>query len=178
MLILQITQGWYTGQFLSSNKMNSYFVLFGTLQQCAPMEPGGNRTRNLTVQIRCTTDARFRLEFSTSPINDILRELSSIASYVIRTYRGMVGSEIHDFPLDDQLIDDFIHPMSWLLKYFVSSRGFCQNFQLQIHHWSVKLEAENWLEHWTAVSFCLELFSSARKQSLMFQSDFGFQLHQ
>ena len=30
----------------------------------------------------------------------------------------MVGPEIHDFSLDDQLTVDFIHPMSWLLKYF------------------------------------------------------------
>ena len=37
----------------------------------------------------------------------------------------MVGPEIHDFPLYDQLAVDFIHPVSWLLKWFVSSRGFC-----------------------------------------------------
>ena len=53
--------------------MDSCFVLFGTLQQCAPMEPGRNRTRHLTVgnQIcnHCTTSTRARLESSTSPTN-------------------------------------------------------------------------------------------------------------
>ena len=46
----------------------------------------------------------------------IYQELSSIASYVILTYREMVGPEIHNFPLDDQLTVDFIHQMSLLLK--------------------------------------------------------------
>ena len=96
--------------------LDSCFVLFGTVQQCAPTEPGGNRTRDLTVRKpvsnRCATSARSRLEFSTSPINDILRELSSIVLYVILTYRGHGWPEIHDFPLDDQLTVDFIHPMS------------------------------------------------------------------
>ena len=41
------------------------------------------------------------------------------------TYRGTVGPEIHDFPLDDQRTVDFIYRMSWLLKYFVSIREFC-----------------------------------------------------
>ena len=54
-----------------------------------------------------------------------------------------------------------------MLVYFVSSRGFGYNFQLEIHHLSIKSKAENWLEHWTAVSFCLELFSSAHQRSLV-----------
>ena len=29
--------------------LDSCFVLFGTLYQCSPTEPGGNRTRSLTV---------------------------------------------------------------------------------------------------------------------------------
>ena len=45
----------------------------------------------------------------------------------------MVGPEIHDFPLDDQLTVDFKQLMSWLLKYFVSSRGFGYNFQFIIN---------------------------------------------
>ena len=97
--------------------LDSCFVLFGTLQQCAPTEPGGNRTRDLTVRKpvsnRCAASARSRLEFSTSPINDVLREVSSIVLYIILTYRGMVGPKIHDFPLDDQFTVDFIHPISW-----------------------------------------------------------------
>ena len=39
-------------------------------------------------------------------------------------------------------------------------------FLFEIHHWSVKLKAENWLQHWAAISFCLELFSSAHQRSL------------
>ena len=54
--------------------LDSCFVLFGTLQQCAPTESGGNRTRDLTVRKpvsnRCARSARFRLESSTSQIND------------------------------------------------------------------------------------------------------------
>ena len=53
------------------------------------------------------------------------------------------------------------------MNYFVGSRGFGYNFQLEIHHYSVKLKAENWLEHWTAVLFCLELFNSAHQRSLV-----------
>ena len=57
--------------------LDSCFVLFGTLQQCAPTEPGRNRTRDRTVRKpvsnRCATSARSRLEFLTSPINDIAR---------------------------------------------------------------------------------------------------------
>ena len=30
----------------------------------------------------------------------------------------MVGPEIHEFSLDDQLTVDFIHQLNWLLKYF------------------------------------------------------------
>ena len=40
----------------------------------------------------------------------------------------MVGPEIHDFPLDDQLTVDFIHQMSWLLKYVVSRRRIFRKF--------------------------------------------------
>ena len=47
--------------------LDSCFVLFGTLHQCAPTEPGGNQTRDLTVRKpvsnRCATGARFRFEF-------------------------------------------------------------------------------------------------------------------
>ena len=57
--------------------LDSCFVLFGTLHQCAPTEPSGNRTRDLTVRKpvsnRCATSARSRLEFSISAINDIAR---------------------------------------------------------------------------------------------------------
>ena len=71
--------------------LDSCFVLFGTLQQCAPTDPGGNRTRDLTVRKpvsnRCATSARSRLEFSTSPVNDMLRELSSIVLYVTSIQR-------------------------------------------------------------------------------------------
>ena len=42
--------------------LGSCFVLFATLQQCAPMEPGGNRTRDPTVRKqasnRCATSAK------------------------------------------------------------------------------------------------------------------------
>ena len=41
------------------------------------------------------------------------------------------------------------------------------NFRFEIHHSSVKLKSENWLEHWTAVSFCLKRFSSAHPRSLV-----------
>ena len=43
-----------------------------------------------------------------------------------------------------------------------SSMRKSNSFRLEIHHYSVKLKAENRLEHWTTVSFCLELFSSGR----------------
>ena len=53
--------------------LDSCFVLFGTPQQCAPAEPGGNRARDLKVRKpvsnRCATSARSPPEFSTSPIN-------------------------------------------------------------------------------------------------------------
>ena len=63
------------------------FVLFGTLQQCAPTKSGGNRTWNL--KVRKQVSNRFRLGISTSPINDIARITSPpIASYVILTYSG------------------------------------------------------------------------------------------
>ena len=71
--------------------LDSCFVLFGTLQQCEPTEPDGNRNLDLTVRKqvsnRCATSARSQLEFSTSPINDILRELSSIVLYVTSIQR-------------------------------------------------------------------------------------------
>ena len=35
----------------------------------------------------------------------------------------MVGPEIHDFSLDDQLTVDFVHPMSWL-KWIGSGQKF------------------------------------------------------
>ena len=86
--------------------LDSCFVLFGTLQQCVLTRPGGNRNCNLTVRNQVSnhraTNARSRLEFSTSPINDILRELSSIVLYVILAYRKMVGPKIHHLPLDDK----------------------------------------------------------------------------
>ena len=41
------------------------------------------------------------------------------------------------------------------------------NFQLEIFSKISKVETENWLEHWTAVSFCLELDSSAHQRSLV-----------
>ena len=57
--------------------LDSCFILFGTLQQCAPTDPSRNGTRDLTVRKpvpnHCATSARSRLEFSTSPINDIAR---------------------------------------------------------------------------------------------------------
>ena len=57
--------------------LDSWFVRFGTLQQCAPMEPGRNRTRELTIRNqasnRCATSAHSGLEFSTSLISDIAR---------------------------------------------------------------------------------------------------------
>ena len=113
--------------------LDSCFVLFGTLQQCTSTEPGGSRTHDLTVRKpvsnHCATSARSQLELSTSPINDILRELSSIASYVILTYRGMVGLKYYNFPFDDQITVDFMHQMSWLVKYFVSH--FVGEFQSQ-----------------------------------------------
>ena len=107
--------------------LDSCFVLFGTLRQCAPTQPGGNRIRDLTVRKPvsncCVTSARSRLEFSTSPIIDTARIILHCLVCYFHT-EDIVGHEIHDFPLDDQLTVDFIHPMSWLLKYFVSSREF------------------------------------------------------
>ena len=76
--------------------LDSCFVLFGILQQCAPTEPGGNRTRDLTVRKpvsnRCTTSTRSRLEFSNAPINDTLRELSSIVLYVYLFHQIFIRS--------------------------------------------------------------------------------------
>ena len=43
----------------------------------------------------------------------------------------MVGPEIHDFPLDDQLTVDFMHQMSGLLKYY--SMVFLDKIQQNIH---------------------------------------------
>ena len=51
----------------------SCLVMFGTLQWCAPTESCGNRTCDLTVGNQVTTNARSRVEVSTSPINDIAR---------------------------------------------------------------------------------------------------------
>ena len=72
--------------------LDSCFVLFGTLQQCAPTEPGGKRTRDLTVRKpvsnRCATSARSRLEFSTSPINDIARIIRHCLICYIYIYRN------------------------------------------------------------------------------------------
>ena len=92
--------------------LDSCFVLFGTLQQCAPTEPGGNRTRDLTVRNqvsnRCATSARSRLEFSTSPINDIARII--LHCLVCYTYIQRNGWPRNSrLPLDDQLTVDFIH---------------------------------------------------------------------
>ena len=76
--------------------LDSCFVLFGTLQQCASTQPGGNRTRDLTVRKpvsnRCVTSARSRLEFSTSPINDIPRIIIHCLvcfTYIRRTWLAL-----------------------------------------------------------------------------------------
>ena len=55
--------------------LDSCFVLFGTFQRCAPTEPCGNRTRDLTdrktVSNRCATNARYRLENSSRGQTDM-----------------------------------------------------------------------------------------------------------
>ena len=70
--------------------MDSCLVLFGTLQQCAPTEPGGNRTRHFTVRKpvsnHCATSARSRLEFSASPINDISVKIPIALKYKEHTF--------------------------------------------------------------------------------------------
>ena len=80
------------------------------------MEHGENRTRDLTVRKQvsncCATSAHSRLEFSTLPINDIARIYPPLPCMLYLHTEHMVGPEIHDFPLDDQLTVDFIHPMS------------------------------------------------------------------
>ena len=51
----------------------------------------------------------------------------------------MVGPEIHDSPLDDQITVDFIHQISWLLKYFVTvkSRARFPPGSVGAHCWRV-----------------------------------------
>ena len=61
--------------------LDSCFLLFGTLQQGTPLEPGGNRTRDLTVRKqvsnRCAMSGRSRLEFPNSSINETAVQCSS-----------------------------------------------------------------------------------------------------
>ena len=73
--------------------LDSCFVQFGTLRQCAPTEPSGKRTRNLTVRNqvsnRCATDALSQLEYSTSQTNDIARIILHCllcCTYIQRTW--------------------------------------------------------------------------------------------
>ena len=93
--------------------LDSCFVLFGTLQRCAPTEPGGNRTRDLTVRKPvsncCTIYASSRLGISTSSINDLAHYYPPLPCTSYLHTEDMVDPEIHDFPLDDQFTVDFIH---------------------------------------------------------------------
>ena len=125
---------------------------------CAPTEPGRNRTRDITarkqVSNRCATSARSRLEFSTLSINDIARIILHRLVYYFHT-ADMVDTGIHDLPLDDQLTVDFIHPMSWLHKYFVSSRGFVPEFSIGNSSSLSKVESRKLTE---ALDSCFVLF--------------------
>ena len=82
--------------------LDSCVVLGGTLQQClvgTELATSQLESQSLTTAPRVPVlDLNFQLHQLT-----IWRELYSIASYVILTYRGIVGPEIHDFQLDDQL---------------------------------------------------------------------------
>ena len=79
--------------------MDNYFVLFGSLLQCPPTEPGGNQTRNLSLETKSLTAASWvpvlDIEFQLHQLK-MQRELLSIVSYVILTYSGKFGTEIHN----------------------------------------------------------------------------------
>ena len=94
-----------------------------------------------------------------SPFQPLLRNLNS----KLLAFSEAMLIRLRNPPLCSQkVLTQSIHlPWSWLYNSFVFL------FQLEIHHLSVKLEVENWLEHWRAVSFCLELFSSAHQRSLV-----------
>ena len=63
------------------------------------------------VSKRRITGARYRLMISTSPITDIARIILPCLVCYFHT-EDMVGPEIHDSPLDDQLTVDFTHQLS------------------------------------------------------------------
>ena len=94
----------------------------------------------------------------------------------------MVGPEIHDFALDDQLTVDFIQPMSWLLKCFVSSNWWSWKFKSRTGTRGAAVR--DWLSNWgrgfsshqAPLVRTAEEFQTERNGCSRLQPVFGFQV--